>query len=187
VIIGVRTYVAQDFAKNKAASSKKSASSGTPGWIWLIAGIITGAFIMFLVYLNSVAPQKATSKKAEALLPPVEEHSEKPTFEFYDRLMNTETIDDKKHPTTLSSTASTAATTYILQAAAFQKEPDADALKAKLILEGLDTSIQKFDNKGQTFYRVLVGPVTNQDKLAQAKTVLAQHNLNPIVLQQAKK
>ena len=184
--------MAQDFAKNKAAASRKSSGgSGTPGWAWLIVGVILGAFVMFLWYLSGVTPQKAIARKAgDAALPPVEEHSEKPTFEFYDRLMNTEVIDPKKKPnSTTSSKLAPAGSNaiYTLQAGAFTKQQEADALKAKLILDGLDTSIQKFDNsQAQSFYRVIVGPVTSQEKLAQAKTVLAQHNINPIVLQQKK-
>ena len=47
----------------------------------------------------------------------------------------------------------------------------------------MDTSIQKFSNKGETWYRVLVGPFNDQKKMNLAKTTLAQHNITPIVLQ----
>ena len=104
-------------------------------------------------------------------------------------LWNTILLQNYKPNSTTSSKLAPAGSNaiYTLQAGAFTKQQEADALKAKLILDGLDTSIQKFDNsQGQSFYRVIVGPVTSQEKLAQAKTVLAQHNINPIVLQQKK-
>ena len=180
--------MSQDFAKkDRAAPRKKSGTGSIPGWVWLATGVVTGAFIMFLVYLSGITPQKMADKKpiAKDNLPPVEEHSEKPTFEFSDRLMNNEVIDTKNPKPSGSASTTNSPVSYILQAAAFQKPQDADALKAKLILEGLDTNIQPFNKNGENWYRVLVGPFTNPAKMAQAKATLAQHNINPIVLQKS--
>jgi cell division protein FtsN len=182
--------VAQDYAKKKNASPRKAAgSSGIPGWVWLFTGAVTGAFIMFLVYLYGLTPQKFPDRKSSqdkqsSLNDKQVAPAEKPTFEFYDSLKNNEIIppgDVNKHNT--SSKNAGLKTPYILQAASFQKAEDADSLKAKLILEGLDTSVQKFNNKGETWYRVLVGPFNDLNKMNQAKTTLAQHNITPIVLQ----
>ena len=67
-------------------------------------------------------------------------------------------------------------------AASFQQFKEADALKAMLILEGMDVEIQEFDNKGAIWYRVLVGPFDSRSKMAKARSTLAQHNISPIVL-----
>ena len=71
----------------------------------------------------------------------------------------------------------------MLQAASFRKLPEADGLRAKLILEGLDSSIAEFNNRGEIYHRVMVGPFTDPEKMTQAKKILAAHNINPIVLQ----
>jgi len=182
--------VAQDFAKKNNGSTRKSAGgSGIPGWVWLLTGAITGAFIMFLVYLSGLSPQKLmndkTIEKTQQAADSKTQQTEKPTFEFYDSLKNNEIIppgDPAKTNTTGKN--ATAPLPYLLQVASFPKEKDADALKAKLTLEGLDTSIQSFNNnKGETWYRVIVGPFNDQVKMSQAKTTLAQHNITPIVLQ----
>jgi cell division protein FtsN len=178
--------VAQDFAKKKNASPRKGAgSSSIPGWVWLLTGAVTGAFIMFLVYLSGLTPQKFAEGKATPDTKVTTQNgnqaqtAEKPIFEFYDSLKNNEIIP----PGDASNKTMALKTPYILQAASFQKVKDADALKAKLILEGLDVSIQQFNNKGEIWHRVLIGPYTDQDKMNQAKSTLAQHNITPIVLQ----
>jgi cell division protein FtsN len=183
--------VAQDFAKKKNASSRKGGSgSGIPGWVWLLTGAVTGAFIMFLVYLAGLTPQKlltgksAQDTKLSAQHNDQSQPAEKPTFEFYDSLKNNEIIppgDTSKSGS--SSKTGTLKTPYMLQVGSFPKAQDADALKAKLILEGLDASIQQFNKNGEIYHRVLVGPFTDQNKMNQAKTTLAQQNITPIVLQ----
>jgi len=179
--------VAQDFAKKKNTSPRKGPSgSGIPDWVWLLTGAVTGAFIMFLFYLSGLTPQKLNDNKAAQNTPDKTadvQNADKPTFEFYDSLKNNEIIppgDSKKHSTD-SSTSPGAS--YLLQVGSFPKLQDADALKAKLILEGLDTNIQPFNKNGQIYNRVLVGPFTDQNKMNQAKATLAQHNITPIVLQ----
>jgi len=71
----------------------------------------------------------------------------------------------------------------MLQVASYRKFSDADALKAQLILEGLESSIAEFNNRGEIYHRVMVGPFNDTAHIEQAKKILASHNLNPIVLQ----
>jgi cell division protein FtsN len=199
--------VAQDYAKKKkgAAPRKRSGSSGTSNWVWLLAGVVVGAFVMFLAYLSGLSPQKfqapviPTSPRSDN---PATATQEKPTFEFYDSLKNNEIIPPGEKPASSATpvtetppkeaatvaTPPTAITTtskpvYYLQVASFPKATDADAMKAKLILEGLDTNVRPFNKKGDTWYRVMVGPFSDPNKIAQARETLAQQKLTPIVLQ----
>jgi cell division protein FtsN len=106
---------------------------------------------------------------------------EKPVFEFYDRLLNDEVVVNVNEE---EQQAAENNVIYILQAASFQQFKEADALKAQLILLGLDVNIQEFKNKGQTWYRVLVGPFDSRSKMAKAKSTLAQLEISPIMLKQ---
>lgn len=179
--------MAQDYAKKKnGPAPRKGGGSGIPGWVWLIAGVVTGAFAMFLIYLTGINPPAAgvSSKPAAELAAeknPAPTPEEKPTFEFYDSLTNNKVIPPKTAATSPASIS--ANTSYVLQAASFKNPKDADALKAQLILEGLDTRIEKFNRDGETWHRVLVGPFTDEARIAQAKTILSQHKINPILLQ----
>lgn len=169
----------KDYAKKSRPASR--GGSSIPGWVWLLTGIITGAFVMFLVYLSGIAPTKPLSKEKPVAKTSPKLEQEKPVFEFYDTLMNNEVIAPP--PPAGSVASKTPAVTYMLQAASFKKQADADSLKAKLILEGLDASIAQFNNRGELYHRVMVGPFTDAEKMAQAKKTLATHNINPIVLQ----
>jgi len=174
--------VSKDYAKKPRSPSR--GSSTLPGWVWLLTGIITGAFVMFLVYISGITPARppghasATMDKQDS---PVK--SEKPIFEFYDTLMNTEVIAPPSATQNPHASDSQPEVVYMLQAASFRKLPEADGLRAKLILEGLDSSIAEFNNRGEIYHRVMVGPFTDPEKMTQAKKILAAHNINPIVLQ----
>lgn len=64
---------------------------------------------------------------------------------------------------------------FYLQAGAFQKAADADNLKAKLALMGLETSVLEANvpDKG-TMYRVRVGPFKKPDEMNRVRNQLSQ-------------
>jgi cell division protein FtsN len=67
---------------------------------------------------------------------------------------------------------------YYLQAASFVSEADADKLKARLALAGLEASIQPVNipDKGMR-YRVRLGPYANADQLRKADGILKQNGI----------
>jgi len=176
--------VSKDYAKKSRSSSR--GKSSVPGWVWLLTGVVTGAFIMFLVYISGIAPAQRQTDTPAAITDKKtpKPQLEKPIFEFYDTLMNNEVIaspsTQKVDPANNSTTPSVV---YMLQAASFRKLADADSLRAKLILEGMDSSIAEFNNRGEIYHRVMVGPFTDAEKMTQAKKALAAYNISPIVLQ----
>lgn len=175
--------MSKDYAKKSRPPAR--GNSSIPGWVWLLTGIATGAFIMFLVYLSGLAPVKPRGETtATASAKESKPQQEKPVFEFYDTLMNNEVIAPPSPPKGSSAAEKTVpATVYMLQVASFKKPADADSLKAKLTLEGMDASIAQFNNRGEIYHRVMVGPFTDLEKMTRAKKALATHNINPIVLQ----
>ena len=76
---------------------------------------------------------------------------------------------------TAGAAASGEQTLLYLQAGAFQKAAEADNLKAKLALMGLETSVQEADVAGKgVVYRVRVGPYGNSGEMNQARQLLSQ-------------
>lgn len=75
--------------------------------------------------------------------------------------------------------------TYFLQVGSFQKAADADNLKAKLALTGLDSSVQEVNipDKG-AMHRVRVGPFRNPDEMNRARTLLSQNGIQGTVIKQ---
>lgn len=72
---------------------------------------------------------------------------------------------------------------YYLQAGSFEDPSEADNLKARLALMGVEASVQKVDvpDKG-TVHRVRVGPYLGQEEMTKAKTQLASAGINAAVL-----
>jgi cell division protein FtsN len=71
-----------------------------------------------------------------------------------------------------------------LQVAALKSPLDADKLKARLALLGLDVSTQKVENAGQALYRVRVGPYKREDDALGDLDILAQNNFEPRLLKE---
>lgn len=74
---------------------------------------------------------------------------------------------------------------FFLQVGAFQKAADADNLKAKLALTGLETSVQEVSipDKG-TMHRVRVGPFRTPEEMNRARGLLSQNGVQGTVIKQ---
>ncbi|PIV88742.1 MAG: hypothetical protein COW48_04375 [Hydrogenophilales bacterium CG17_big_fil_post_rev_8_21_14_2_50_63_12] len=66
-----------------------------------------------------------------------------------------------------------------LQVAALKNASDADKLKARLALLGLEVSTQKVENAEQTLYRVRVGPYKRDEDAFADLDTLSAHNYEP--------
>jgi cell division protein FtsN len=72
---------------------------------------------------------------------------------------------------------------YYLQAGAFQRSADADNLKARLALAGLEAQIQTAtlpDNS--IWHRVRLGPYSNGQDLDKAKVALKENKIDATVI-----
>ena len=74
---------------------------------------------------------------------------------------------------------------FFLQVGAFQKAADADNLKAKLALTGLEASVQEVSipEKG-TMHRVRVGPFRDPEEMNRARNLLSQNGVQGTVIKQ---
>ncbi|MGH8700436.1 MAG: SPOR domain-containing protein [Burkholderiales bacterium] len=122
-------------------------------------------------------PAKAEEKTARAL-------DAKPRFDFYKILPGTEeTVADPQakgapqQPTTASKEA------FFLQAGAFQNAPDADNLRARLALLGIEARIQTatLPDKG-VWHRVRVGPYTSVEELGRTRETLKQNGVETTLI-----
>ena len=164
--------------KGKGAS-RQSASSASFRWPTFIAGILLGVLLSLsgmyiyasgmkmslgagiknLLKSHAVSTDKTVRKNAQKPNDP------NPVFDFYTVLPEYETVVDEKqffHEVQKPASKQEATSTYILQAASYSSFKDADKLKAKLALNGLNSRIEKIsvEGKGQ-FYRVRLGPYSS--------------------------
>lgn len=75
-----------------------------------------------------------------------------------------------------------AAPSYIIQAASFRSRADADELRAQLILDGLEATVDAKMVNQQRWHRVVVGPYQRPVEANRAMTKLRQMSLTPIRL-----
>ena len=171
----------------KARRSPSRSKKKSRGFLWLIVGLALGAALMWgaqhyyyrdskpfagfaNLFSSNKKPVDSGEKKPEAERPP------KPKLDFY-TILPGETVlpDTRADKKTAKVESAEKGVSYILQAAAFAAPEDADRLKAKLVLNGLEPHIEKIivGDKG-THYRVRLGPYNNLDTLDAANAKLAQ-------------
>lgn len=73
-------------------------------------------------------------------------------------------------------------TPYVLQAGAFGASGDAEAVKAKIALLGLNARVESAQINGKTVYRVRMGPYGTASELANAKGKLASGGLPALAI-----
>lgn len=73
---------------------------------------------------------------------------------------------------------------YVLQAGAFRLADDADSMKAKLALIGLEARVQPAEVNGQRVFRVRIGPYVNLDDLNRARARLEENGIESSVVRQ---
>ncbi|MCW8901520.1 MAG: SPOR domain-containing protein [Gammaproteobacteria bacterium] len=192
----------RDYAKSHHKEQKP-----IPGWIWMMAGLIIGLFVALLVYIKdnssgklaiteTVAkvfqPQKQTdtrdvknSQPTEPHAPPEPASSTKPKFDFYTILPELEVAIPEQELINSAddSSESKSIQQYILQAGSFKKFEEADKLKARLALEGIEADIQKVKiNDSDTWHRVRIGPLSNVKALNQTRLRLRNLGIASIVV-----
>jgi cell division protein FtsN len=139
------------------------------------------------------AATPSTPEKAKA--------PDRPRFEFYQILPGEKEVTEKEAKAAAPTAArppSTAGTkagatpgvpkphtgeTYWLQAGAFAEEREADNLKARIALTGLEASVRavSIPDKG-TLYRVRLGPYQSLDDANRIKSALSQNGVGAAII-----
>jgi cell division protein FtsN len=104
----------------------------------------------------------------------------RPRFDFYKILPgNEEPATDQQVRDAQKAPSSAAKEAFFLQAGAFQNAADADGLKARLALLGIEATIQttSLPDKG-VWHRVRVGPYTRVEELTRARDTLKQNGVD---------
>ncbi len=128
--------------------------------------------------------------------------AERPRFEFYKILPGDTEVTDKEVKAAVAPKAATPASgkpgsspstpkphsgeIYWLQAGAFSEEREADNLKAKIALTGLEASVRPVNipDKG-TLFRVRLGPYQSLDDANRIKTALSQNGVGAAIIRTA--
>lgn len=176
----------------KHSGSSGGNGRGNPMGVGILIGLLLGLCLALGValYINKGANPFVQKQRPEA--PAAREKpaadsaagsekpaaaASKPRFDFYKILPGSEeAVTDKEFR---RAPAVSSKEVYFLQVAAFQNPADADNLKARLALSGIETQIQTATlPDGKVWHRVRVGPFTNQDELNKSRAALKENNLD---------
>jgi cell division protein FtsN len=132
-------------------------------------------------------PAAAGSAPAGGLPPPVgQTPPDKQRFTFYKLLPGTEepvSEQQIKQAEKSSGSLDNGKVTYFLQAGSFQDTAQAENLKARLALIGVEAAVQQVDvgDKG-IWYRVRVGPYAKIEDTTKLREMLAQNGIDAKVM-----
>lgn len=206
--------MARDY-KHTARTGKKTARTSSKNkigvWRWMLVTALMIGFAVFLTYLkingskqpvsSPLAPTIAAGKNTGKTEKPPQKIASKenpktkkaappqPHFEFYTVLPNKETvIPDHEISTRLREERLGKAKQgkYVMQAGSFKAANDADGLKAKLALLGIESKVEKAKVGNTDWYRVKIGPYAQMGSVDLTKKRLKDNGIDAIVLESAK-
>ncbi|MYB89484.1 MAG: SPOR domain-containing protein [Proteobacteria bacterium] len=164
-------------------------SSSVPAWAWLALGIVIGIGIAMLIdidgwYVDKDQAQSVAQEAGKTAEPPI-----KRNFDFYTLLPELEIIIPQEETglPDKQPAKQTAPPThkggYLLQAGSFKSFNDADSLKARLALLGIEANVQSVDVNNTQWHRVRVGPSSDRQALEQIRMRLRTHQIDTILMQ----
>ncbi len=156
-----------------------------------LAAIVTAVFLYHNMRKHNKPPQTTTATPAEtdkttpktqaATAGPV---PEKPHYDFYTMLPNIKVFvpkndgDSGGSPPPGEGDTIDAHGTYTLQVGAYRNLSDADRVKARLALLGIEADIYTVKVSDEKWHRVIIGPYNNTDKLRQITSRLQKNNIH---------
>jgi cell division protein FtsN len=176
--------------------TKRGRPSGISGWTGLLCGLGLGLAVAGVVYLkdhrlDAPIPNagKPVKKKSHGNEPPesADSGSEEPakSYDFYDQLPKFEVVvpeKDKEVRPDIKSIPETRAGTYVLQAGSYKNFADADRVRAKLALQGIESKVQKVSVDNDTWHRIRIGPISKLDELNRLRQILRKADVDVLVI-----
>ena len=188
--------MSKDYKKPSHKSARTKNGSGSL-LIGILIGLLLGLGIALAVawYINKMptpflnrsgppakgaAPETASTDDRSGKAP-----DGKPRFDFYKILPGTEEPVTEQQFSEAQQKPSTAQArdAFFLQAGAFQTAPDADNMKARLALLGVEAEVQTtpVPDKG-IWHRVRAGPYTAIEELNRTRDILKQNGIETTLI-----
>jgi cell division protein FtsN len=188
--------MARDYKYRANQSKKKPQQTSVAWWKWLLIIALVAIFVFFLLFLSNSAPdiiEKQSTKKISIVKksskPKViakrqNSKPKQPRFDFYTILPETEVVVPDYEIKTRSREeqfGKAKPTQYIMQVGAFRAFSEADKLRARLGLLGIESRVEKAKVGNVTWNRVKMGPFNRPSNVSALKTKLSRNNIDVIV------
>jgi len=181
----------RDYKNSKRKPDKKP----VPGWVWLLTGLMIGLLVALLVYLsqqsiNSSSKNDATVIKKQQKKKIIKKTSSKKEknaglrYEFYTVLPKSEIVipDQEIVKREAEARAGKVNYKYLLQAGSFKKRNEAESLKARLALLGVESGVQDVEVNGDDWYRVRIGPLASIREINGIRNRLVKNDISAILI-----
>lgn len=185
-------------ASRKRHKSASRPGQPLPGWVWLLGGLAIGLGVAGYFYLQAQHRTPAAAPAAQVPAPaaaPAAKHTEKknaspnpaatakPRFDFYTILPEMEVVVPEAQKSAQPNGADKNSV-YLLQIGSFRNFAEADSLKARLALLGVESKIETVSSSDkEVWHRVRVGPYSDARELNKIRTRLLNNNINAILMQ----
>lgn len=195
-------------AEDRNVKQRKRKSGGKDRlalWKWMLITALIISFVVFLFYLRSKGDKQATTQQVTQIIPASKQASaqpvknagataekktevkpepEVPQFDFYTILPEKEVIvpdheiDTRSREERLGQAKETK---YILQAGSFKDFKEADLLRAKLALMGIESRIEKAKVGSVTWHRIKMGPFSHMSSASIIRSRLRNNGIDVVV------
>lgn len=167
-------------------------SEGFSGWTGLGVGLAIGLIVAIGVYLkdhrHDFAAASGAHAKADRHKPdpaPVEDELPARSYDFYDMLPKFEVVVPEKERDVkpdLKAAPETRPGTYVLQAGSYRNVAEAERVRTKLSLLGIESRVQKVSVDADTWHRIRIGPISSLDELNRMRQKLRKADIDVIVI-----
>src|SRR6202011_4250795 len=178
--------------------TKRRKNTGFSGWTGAVCGLAVGLGVAGIVYIRDHRPDaqitrlaKAAKKKSRGAEMPEAESADSgadepaKSYDFYDMLPKFEVVVPEKEKDVRPDTKSVPETrrgTYVLQAGSYKNFADADRVRAKLALQGVESKVQKVSVDNDTWHRIRIGPISKLDELNRLRQILRKADVDALVI-----
>lgn len=175
--------------------TKRSKPGAFSGWIGFACGLGLGLAVAAVVYLKDhrldapmASADKVIKKRGRGSEPPEAGYpsvDESKSYAFYEMLPKFEVVvpeKDKDVRPDIKSVPETRRGTYVLQAGSYRNFADADRVRAKLALQGIESNVQKVTVDNDTWHRIRIGPISKLDELNRMRQILRKADVDVLVI-----
>lgn len=170
----------QDMVKHARKGNR--GNSQVPTWVWFLTGFVSGFFVAFLFYLDGFVSSDPDANLASTF-PEInvsKDQIDEMEFDFYEIFPKAEVPIVEEFTKDGNKVRIEDPIAYLLQAGSFQKKDDADKLRVRLLLLGLDVFSREVKVEGKKWHRVLVGPMDSLVELNRSRQLLAREQIKTL-------
>lgn len=173
-------------------------------WRWMLITALIIGFVVFIFYLISKeketgstavtnehsAQPEVPGKQAQNTKTPVPPEPENPEFKFYSILADKEVVVPEHEIDTRSREerlGQAKPAEYHLQAGSYRQLNDADQLRSKLALMGIESRIEKAKVNNVIVYRIKMGPFTRMSSVSTIRSRVKSMGIDTMLIERVEK